>query len=200
MRAPTPSAAAELVSPDSAEWLNRFQQLQARLQNSTQRRLSERRQTLSWLKQTLMRQHPGRRLQDHMLRLDDLEQRLQQNLLLRIERQQNQIRRLSIRLNARNPLTAIRYLQAQRQALLQRLQTIMKHLLQQQQQRLATISQAIHHVSPLQTLGRGYAIIRDPDSDVVIKSAEQAPSGSRVLALLGQGRLLCRVEKSDNTS
>lgn len=200
MRAPTPSAAAELVSPDAAEWLSRFRQLQDRLRHCTQRQLSERRQALSWLHQTLMRQHPGRRLQDHMLRLDELEQRLQQSTRLLVERRQNQTRRLAIRLSAQNPLAAIRYLQARQQALLKRLQTALNTILQQRQQRLATSSRALHHVSPLQTLGRGYAIIRDPDSGVVIKRAEQAPPGSTIQALLDQGCLLCRVEESDNTS
>ena len=112
---PTPSAAAELVSPDRQEWLQRISQLRLRLHTLVAQNLAEQRRSLQVLQQRLGRRHPGRRLQDQAQRLDEWEQRLQRAMQARLERSR---------------------------------------------QRLQTLSRALHAVSPLQVLGRGYAVIR----------------------------------------
>lgn len=149
IRAPTPSAAAELVSPDRTEWLQKFARLEDQLNTAIGRSLTARGQRLTWLEQRLARQHPGRRLQELAQRLDELEQRLQ---------------------------------------------TTMNQRLKENTHRLASVSRALHTVSPLQTLGRGYGIIRSYPGKEVIRRAEQVQVGESVEALLGQGRLICQVK------
>lgn len=149
LRAPTPSAAAELASPDRSEWLGRFEVQQERLISATRRRLLADRQNLSALAQRLTRQHPGRRLQDRAQRLDELEQRLRHAMRTRLRRHH---------------------------------------------ERLTAIGRALNAVSPLQTLGRGYAIVRRPATGEVLRRADQARIDERLEVVLAEGRLLCRVE------
>jgi exodeoxyribonuclease VII large subunit len=76
LRAPTPSAAAELVSPDTAQWQQRVKSLLGTLQQSQQRSLQRRSEQLAWTGKRLMQQHPGRRLEQMMQRLDEIDSRL----------------------------------------------------------------------------------------------------------------------------
>ncbi|MFO1352844.1 MAG: exodeoxyribonuclease VII large subunit [Gammaproteobacteria bacterium] len=150
LRAPTPSAAAELASPDRAEWLERVHRLEARLASAFRGRFDQRRQRLDWLAQHLARLRPDRRLQALMQRTDEWEQRLRQAL---------------------------------------------RHALSQRRQRLAELSRALHGVSPLQTLARGYAVVRRYPQGELLRSAAQTQPGERIEAQLGEGRLICQVEE-----
>jgi len=78
LRAATPSAAAEHATPDQQEWLSRFVQLEARLQQQLQRKLSQKQQSLAWLTKRLQQQHPGQKLARNAQRMDELELRLNQ--------------------------------------------------------------------------------------------------------------------------
>lgn len=195
VRAATPSAAAELISPDQQQWLVKFKQLEQRLTYSLQRRLQNHRQRLDWLLQNLTRQHPGQRLQQQQKQLSELERRLYRSMLLQLERERNQLNRLTTRLVSRNPLPKIQHLQEQIQNLTERFALSMHHQLQQQQQRLAGASRRLHDISPLQTLARGYAVVRNPDTGQVIRTASQIKTGEQVEALLSKGRLLCQVKE-----
>lgn len=78
VRAPTPSGAAELVSPDTAVWQSSFERLERRLRHGWQQRLLSRQRELQHLRQRLALRHPGQQLRQNAQRLDDLEQRLRQ--------------------------------------------------------------------------------------------------------------------------
>jgi exodeoxyribonuclease VII large subunit len=197
LRAPTPSAAAELVSPDRIEWLRQFTLAEQRLIAAMTRRLAADRQRLAWLGQAVNRRHPGRRLQDRAQRLDELEQRLRHAWRVRLERARARLDGLSRRLRGQVPGPRIQRLQECRQALSLRLQTAWRHRLERYVQRLEAAGRTLHNVSPLQTLGRGYAIVRRHDDGAVLLRANQVQPGDAVDALLAEGRLLCRVVKSE---
>jgi exodeoxyribonuclease VII large subunit len=76
VRAPTPSAAAELVAPNGQEWLDRLLVLSRRSTSCMQRFLQERRGRHDWLGRRLAQAHPGVRLRHQAQRVDDFEQRL----------------------------------------------------------------------------------------------------------------------------
>ncbi len=107
LRAPTPSAAAELASPDSRALQERLQQLQRQLKLHTQRYLMQQQQRLHALQQGLTRQHPANRLQQKAQRLDELELRLQRALHQRLTRQQERLRLHAARLHAFSPLATL---------------------------------------------------------------------------------------------
>ncbi|MDO9478781.1 MAG: exodeoxyribonuclease VII large subunit [Pseudohongiella sp.] len=105
LRAPTPTAAAELVSPDQLTMLKSLQQTDLKLQRLVQSLLNQRRQQLDWLRRRL--QHPGRRLQDQSQRLDRLDAQLQramQNILLT---QKNRLQSLARSLDTVSPLQTL---------------------------------------------------------------------------------------------
>jgi exodeoxyribonuclease VII large subunit len=195
VRAPTPSAAAELVSPDRLEWLHRFSQLQTRLINISRGRLASLQQSLAWLEQRLDRQHPKNRLQDQAQRIDELEQRLQRAMALRLERYTARTASLAHQLRLSNPAPHIQQLQTRCTVLQVRLENSMRHRIEQQTQRLAHAGQALHAISPLHTLKRGYAILRHYPEGEIIRRADQTKPGDEVEALLHEGRLICKVEK-----
>jgi exodeoxyribonuclease VII large subunit len=200
VRAPTPSAAAELVSPDRLEWLHRFSQLRTRLSNVSQRRLVGLQQNLVLLEQRLSRQHPKNRLQYQAQRIDDLEQNLQRAMALWLERYTSQMVTLTNQLRLSNPAPRIQQFQGRCAVLQVRLENSMRHRIQQEMQRLAHAGQALHALSPLHTLKRGYAIVRHYPEGEIIRRANQAKPGDGVEVLLHEGRLVCKVEKNDMTS
>ncbi|MEZ5594014.1 MAG: exodeoxyribonuclease VII large subunit [Gammaproteobacteria bacterium] len=195
VRAATPSAAAELISPNQAEWLARFSQLEQRLSNVISRSLNQRQRQLDSLQQRLERQHPGRRLQQQAQRLDDLEQRLQRAMAARLRTLKTHQAGLQIRLLSQAPQQRITYTRQRWQGLNQRLQQAMERLIETKRQALSSQARALHNISPLQTLQRGYAIVRKPDGSL-IRQAEQVQAGDPIEALLGAGKLLCTVDES----
>lgn len=185
-RAPTPSAAAELLSPDQREWQQRLQQIEADLVRLIKRKLAAAATELEHLRKRL--KHPGAQLREQAQRLDDLEQRLvlaQKNLL---QRRRAELSLLESRLLARSPLPRLQQLQRDTSQMQQRLEAAMQHKLQQAGERLAHLAQMLDSLSPLGTLQRGYAIVTDVDGRVLTDAAA-VKSGDAVQARLARGRL-----------
>ena len=84
LRAPTPSAAAQLVAPDASVWLHRLEQLAARFAAAARRALKSEQARLDALLRRLQQAHPGARLLQHSQRLDELEARLKLALRSRL--------------------------------------------------------------------------------------------------------------------
>lgn len=191
-RAPTPSAGAELVSPDGQALMQALAAAARRLARIMEGRLQRARERLDWSRARLL--HPGRRLQDRSQRLDDLQQRLL--LALRARRHAGAARLLELtgRLARHNPVHRIAALEARRQQLGLRLSAALRARLAAQHSGLATLARALDGVSPLATLERGYAIVtRQPEGIIVRDSASLRP-GDRVRARFARGRADCTVD------
>lgn len=105
VRAPTPSAAAELISTDRMHALQRIQYLSERLQHLMTHRLSESRMTLNHLQARL--KHPGERIQQSAQRLDDMDARLRTAITHHLAHANDHIRHLARALNAVSPLNTL---------------------------------------------------------------------------------------------
>ncbi len=191
MRAPTPSAAAELLSPDRAEMHNQLLQLRLRLARSFQRQMLHKKRALEAAEKRL--KHPGRRLQEIGQRVDEMEQRLTRARHNLLRHAAARLAALHARLERHTPLYRVQALQARRNELQRRLHSATAQHLERMNRRLAQAAHALDTVSPLATLSRGYAIVTAADGSVLRTAAHTAP-GAQVQARLGQGRLLCRVE------
>jgi exodeoxyribonuclease VII large subunit len=191
-RAPTPSAAAELASPDRADWLLRFARTGARLLQAQQGLLQARTQHWTHLTQRLQRLHPGQRLRQQQQRLDELERRLRQSVSRGRERSGERLARLRTRLFGQTPIHRLGRLGLHRQNLGQRLHRAMQQGLQARTQRLGHAAQTLDAVSPLATLNRGYSISRLPSGEVLRDSAQTKP-GEQVETQLARGSILCKV-------
>jgi exodeoxyribonuclease VII large subunit len=107
VRAPTPSAAAELVVPDGSIWRARLAQLHQRFAAAVRRTLSAERARLTGITGRLQASHPGTRLQGLAQRLDELEGRLQFALQRRLERHEARLATLARALSAVSPLATL---------------------------------------------------------------------------------------------
>lgn len=190
-RAATPSAAAELLSPDQRERSTRLAQLEQLLGSRIGIRLREAHRELLHLRERL--RHPGHLLREQAQRLDDLEQRLQRAQRSLLRDQRGQLLLLTSRVQARSPATRVRGLQEQVTRLEQRQQRGMRSRLQGAATRLAHLAQLLDSVSPLATLNRGYSIITD-DEGQVVRDAKQVLPGDLLDARLARGQLRLEVK------
>jgi exodeoxyribonuclease VII large subunit len=191
-RAPTPTAAAELVSPAHADLLRAFADFRRRAVYLMNSQLSARQQRLTGAEKRL--RHPGRTLQNIAQRLDELElRRIQaQNTLLR--HAGARLATAHARLQRHTPITLLRQHEARRRELGHRLHTAWSHRQERDRQRLAGAARQLETVSPLSTLDRGYAIVRRLSDGAVVRAAGEVDVGTRVVARLARGEIECLVE------
>jgi exodeoxyribonuclease VII large subunit len=199
-RAPTPSAAAELVSPDQQEWLAHAGHLAVRLEHRLQHVLSTRAQQLAWLQQRLRRLHPGQYLHQQAQRLDELEQRVRFILQARIRELHSRLHVLGTRLQHRSPAQRLAQHHLRQQALTQRLRSAMQARLAERQRRLGLAGRALDTISPLATLERGYAIVSRLPERRILRRAADAQPGDAIEARLAQGVLVCTVKQAGESA
>lgn len=192
-RAPTPSAAAELAVPEQRQWLQRFQQAEARLFQRLTQRLKELRQQLIRQEQRLQQLHPGRRLQRNAQSLDQLETRLHLAIKTILQNRGNHLKTQTARIGQHNPAEKIRRYLQQQQFLKNRLETLINQRITHYRQRLKSYSQTLHAVSPLATLERGYAIVHKLDSNTIINQAQQLTPGELIQTRFAQGKIISQV-------
>jgi exodeoxyribonuclease VII large subunit len=191
VRAPTPSAAAELLAPDSSELVQRLGTLKRRLNLRMQHRLERERMRLDGLQRRL--RHPGERLRQHAQRIDDLDMRLSRAFERQLSNRRERLAYLQTRLLSLHPERNLKLLDQRLQALAERLQRGMREGLKQRRLHLHSQVQTLHAISPLATLGRGYSILLDERGRAIRNAADTRP-GQRLHAKLGAGELVVRVE------
>lgn len=193
-RAPTPSAAAELLSTDQREWQERLQATEMQLYRQIRQKLAHATLTLTHLTQRL--KHPGALLREQTQRLDGLELRLQAAQRNALQRQQHRLTVLGQRLTFASPLPRLQQLQRDAQTRRQQLQAAVAQQLQQKKLCLAHLAQLLDSLSPLGTLQRGYAIVTTRDGRVV-RSATEVSINDELEARLAHGRLGLVVSATD---
>jgi exodeoxyribonuclease VII large subunit len=194
VRAPTPSAAAELASPDSAEWVQQLARAEQRLSLALGTRLRQLGQRLDWLERRLTPQNPRRRIGDQRSRLAGLERSLRRSLQLNLQARSSTHQRLNERLLAASPRALIERREAHGAALRQRAEAAILRCLQTTRERLAVVARGLDTISPLATLQRGYAIVCRERDGLIVTDARQTQPGEALEARLARGRLGCRVE------
>ncbi|MBI3771694.1 MAG: exodeoxyribonuclease VII large subunit [Gammaproteobacteria bacterium] len=194
-RAPTPSAAAELVVPDQQAWLKSLLAQDMRLSQLLRRHLIEQRQSLTWLSKRLQQCHPGQQLRTQAQCLDELEQRLQKSLHLQLRHRASQLQTLNAKLQQHVPLNRLNQLRTLNDQLQTRLHSAWRGKLNSRKQQLAGLSRALESVSPLATLHRGYAIVEHLPDQAIIRRADDVKEGDKIRTRLSTGHLLCTIDK-----
>lgn len=197
LRAPTPSAAAELVAPDRSARAQRLVHLKQRLVQAISRRQTAARHGFALLQKRLDHQDPKRRLEQQSQRLDELSGRLQQLLNLRLHQGERRLANLELRLQARSPSTLLAAGKRRHQLAEERLHSLMNKRQDLAAHHLAMLSARLDGVSPLATLGRGYSITRTPSGEVISRAAQVSP-GQQLVTTLAEGDLRVRVEEVHN--
>jgi exodeoxyribonuclease VII large subunit len=193
VRAPTPSAAAELVVPDVAEWLDAFAQFGARLQRGMHRRLEEQRERLRWLRGRAALVSPAARLDAQAQRLDELDQALVRALRRRLQEHGERLRWLAGRAALVSPSARLELQLSRLQGLDQRLGRAWRSAASARREKLLPLVRTLQAVSPLATLERGYAIVSFEDG-AILRNAADARPGAIIEARLARGRIRAKIE------
>lgn len=188
-RAPTPSAAAELVAPDRAEWLARVNAVENRLLGVISRQIRQRNQALESTVKRLQALHPGRQLRNRAQRVDEMDLRLRRIWQGRQQRLGGRVHELSGRLLRQSPDRRLGLLTARQAELEQRLHRAWERLTEQRQRQLAGIGRALDAISPLGTLSRGYAIVKRVPDGQIVRSPEDVEIGQHIQTMLAKGSL-----------
>ena len=195
LRAATPTAAAELATPDIAEWAARMEGLNEQLLASVERRLEGAADQLQGLLARLNLLHPGRRLQDRAQRLDELDERLRHALLGRLRLHRERLKAQSGRLLRADPGLRLASERRHLDALAALLQGRVQALLTTRKSRLAGAQLLLDSLNPESVLARGYAIVRGPDG-AVLRDAAQVQPGQAIEAELARGSFSAEVKKT----
>ena len=194
VRAPTPSAAAELVSPDQSHLLERISRLRSALIQAQRARMQQVAPKLINLSQRLLALHPKRRLEQQQQRLDELQLRLTASIKRNVLSAQQQQQYLDKSLRQLSPVKMLTQQKQHINQLEQRVKQAQQQQLKQQKQRLAQLSSQLNTVSPLATLARGYSITFD-DKQQVVTDSSQLKTGDNVVVKLASGSFDAEVTK-----
>lgn len=188
VRAPTPSAAAELVSRDNSHKDQSLVAKQHKLASAMRYYLSQQKQQSAQLLHRLERQHPSYQLQRQSQQLDELDMRLRRAMQRFIDTRQQAVERKHHRLQLNSPVKHL----AQQKSRLERvehklLDTMDRKLLTMRHQ-LAIAAEKLDTVSPLATLKRGYSITQTEQGKVVT-SADDVKTGDLLVTRLANGEI-----------
>ncbi len=192
-RAPTPSAAAELISPDKAEMDNALTSLVTRMHRLMQQRVTAWGNKLEHLNHRLLQQNRLTKIQQYKQRIDELSAQLSRNLQQQLTARKIALLQQQQRLASCSPAHQLKTQRQHTQNLQQRLTTNIKHRHQQSTERLHSLTARLNAISPLATLSRGYAIVRKHEE--VIASVKQVKEDDQLNVLLAEGNFDCRVTR-----
>ncbi|MEQ9861637.1 exodeoxyribonuclease VII large subunit [Pectobacterium cacticida] len=186
LRAPTPSAAAELVSRNQLELLRQIRSQRQRLEMAMDYYLAQRNREFTRLHHRLQQQHPQLRLARQQARLVKLRQRLDDAIQQQLRQTSRRSERLQQRLMQQQPQTRIHRAQQRLQQLSYQMQSAVERQLNQNKQKLGIACSRLEGISPLATLARGYTVTTLPGGQV-LKNIAQVTSGEILTTRLQDG-------------
>ena len=192
LRAPTPSAAAELITPDAEEWLDKFIGFEVLLEEAMARKLGHLQQKLEWLRSRL--RHPKDKLEQQSQRCDVLEMRLKNAIQKTLTNNQNRINTLVLRQKPHHPKTRLLQLSQRFQLARQNLSKVQAQIFIQKRHHFNAIVRMLNTLSPLKTLERGYALATLADSHTPITNSHQLKPGDKVKTQVAKGEFVAIIE------
>jgi len=191
-RAPTPTAAAELASPNRADLMARVSVAGNRLGHSLRHSLEQRMQRVDYLGRRLT--HPGERLDNQQRHMLNLQQRLQGAFLHHMDKQRWRQQQLAQRLASAHP--DLEQMILQQRDLAQRLELSLQRRMADAAATLQRLQANLAHLNPQSVLERGYSIVQTKQGDVVRDSAALAP-GEKLDIAFARGRAEAQVTKRE---
>ncbi|KID55201.1 exodeoxyribonuclease VII large subunit [Pseudoalteromonas luteoviolacea] len=195
LRAPTPSAAAELVSPDSSELISYVKDRKQRLAMALKRTLYDEQQHVVRLQQRLSLQHPQNQLMQQVQRVDELQQRLLRALQYQQQKQHHKVNVLEHALLKFHPEKRLSNAKAKLDRLTSTLHNTMAQHSARQQNQLALLAARLDSVSPLAVLSRGYSITQK--NNHVVTSITDVQVGDTLVTQLADGQLHTQIKDID---
>lgn len=191
LRAPTPSAAAELMSPSQGEMLASFAGFQQTFGQLIEAKILNLAQNVDWLSRQLKR--PDRRLAENLRTLVQLDNRLNRAIRSQIQDRQSALLNLNRSLKSHSPKRRVMQARELTHAKSRRIEHLMMAVLKDAKGSLASLSRNLNSISPLNTLARGYSITFD-ESHNVIRKVEELKAGDKIISQIDSGRISSTVD------
>jgi exodeoxyribonuclease VII large subunit len=195
LRAPTPSAAAELVVKSEDELQQQVASMLMRIHAVVQQTLQRARMTLGHMTSCRSFQEPHRLVETLQQQVDDLVLQFEKGWYNNLQERVRHLQQTTKALARRNPCIRWQRLQTHLKTLQHRLVTAVRARFTLRGETLSGLSSRLHSLSPLAILGRGYSICRDPVTQHIMSSVTSVCSGQRVAVLLSDGQLTCTVDE-----
>lgn len=199
LRAPTPTAAAELAVPVLTEEILRIEEYNQRMFRAFQARIQHLSEKLYRITNSVIFRQPERLYDGYLQNVDQLENRLMNRMETILKTNQQQADLLTQRLKGYPIRPYVKEQSTRIDYLTKKLQQSLSNQLQQKNFKVTQAIQALEHLSPLKILARGYAVIEKDDT--VIRSVEEVSKGDRLNLILNDGTITTEVillEKKEN--
>ncbi len=195
LRAPTPTAAAELAVPHIEELIERVNQRKMRLTRAIKENVVSERNRFSRLQKSYAFRYPKQLYSQKEQQLDRLLDALQKGAKRSIEKKQNELIKLKTTLGKFHPSTQViiqndRYNRVDKQMI-----KAMSQLLEKKNQKFSSIISNLEALSPLRIMDRGYSIVYNENQQSIIKSTRQVGQGDQIRVRLKDGLLSCEIKE-----
>ena len=191
LRAPTPSAAAELAVPLKSDYQYRISEAQNRLTLATRQKFEGLSERLKMIEKGM--RSPAWVIQSHSMRVDELRARLNQAVQKQLLTLNHRLERSRQELKHQAPTAKLERANERRQAAMKRLQVAMRQRLTQAEADVRRLAGKLDSLSPLSILERGYALVKD-EEDRLIDSVEKMRQGQQIKIRLQDGEVAGKVE------
>jgi exodeoxyribonuclease VII large subunit len=193
VRAPTPSAAAELAAPEAGAWIESLEITMRRLTAAIVRLFRERREAVARGARRLTALHPAQAVAQRAQRLDELQLRALTAAQRTTTGRNQHLLRLRAELEIQSPASRIASLLQRVAHARARIEPVIRHVMAVSEGRFQSAARGLQVTSPLATLDRGYSIVTVTATGSVVTDAAQAPVGTEIEARLARGHLRARV-------
>jgi exodeoxyribonuclease VII large subunit len=193
LRAPTPSAAAELLVLEKESLVERLNEIKIRIHSGFKAHLSNLNQRLILVSKGL--RDPKKRIADSWMRLDELDNRLIRLMDLIVKESKKRLTSEGRALLFHSPVNMFSSLQQKNDFERRSLIRIMMRRLNESRMNLSLLEEKIKDLSPFSVLKRGYSITRKLPEETVLKDVSDVKKGDHVNILLAEGELESRIEK-----
>lgn len=200
LRAPTPSAAAELATPDQSELNGYFSSHAQQLLDQINRRVKTHAQQLDWYEQRLGHLHPEKQIYVQAEKLDSLVQRMKIYIRATVDNKQILTGQLNRRLNTQSPQSCIIRQQQKVTDINHRLLNQTRENLKHHRNRLLATTHSLNTISPLATLSRGYTITYPVNTEQLLRKASDVSEHDMIETRLKSGRIISKVESVHDES
>ncbi len=198
LRAPTPSSAAELVTPVKSELLQRIAELNNALTASVQRQMKTRRERLDIVRQRL--KSPLTKIQDLRLKTDDLTQRMTRYTANHIRWRRERFIRTLAGLHFNHPGKQIEILRATLLQSTNKLLSLINIYIKSKQYRLQELTTHLNALNPIAILDRGYSITRTVADGRIITDPDVVAINDNINVMIAKGNLKCRIERKNKNA
>ncbi|WP_394119819.1 exodeoxyribonuclease VII large subunit [Planococcus donghaensis] len=193
LRAPTPTAAAELAVPSQAELLERVTSYRSQMYRTVSGAVNQQKQALNRLTSSFPLAYPERLYRPFIERVERATDSLQRESLQQLNRSKERYRTLDQQLKSRVPLQRIRQSETDVAELARRLDYQMNQLLKNRSRQLSSAIRTLDALSPLKIMDRGYSI--PYIEGAVVKSVSQVKVGDRLTMAMQDGTILTTVDE-----